>query len=522
MLKFTCCSEVSQFAKPDKAALLRGIQRGYERECLRVDTNGKLAMTPHPVSLGSKLTHPWITTDYSEALLEFITPPSTDPNFPLQFLREIHRFSAAQLKDEFMWAGSMPCVLSKDADIPLAYYGTTDSAKMKYVYREGLGLRYGRHMQTIAGAHYNWSLPQAFWQTLYDNFKSDLSLQDFISDRYFGLIRNFQRYGWLIPYLFGASPAICESFLQGRKSDLDELVPGTLYGPYATSLRMSDLGYQNRAQDQLHVSFNSLAEYTSALEAAIRTPDPFYEELGVKNKEDGHWQQLNANLLQVENEFYAGIRPKRVSQRGSRPAKALRQEGVEYVEVRLFDLNPMVDIGITPDQSQFADVLLLMCLFRDSPAISAREQAENDENKRRIVNDGRNPNLHLLVHNREQPFRPIAHELFDDMQAFANMLDVAYGGDAYAKTLANLRQRVDNPDLTPSAQVLQQAKVHGGYFKYAKQMAQQHQQSLLQDPLGAERLKEFQQSANDSIQEQQRLEANDQGSFEDYLARYYA
>ena len=178
--------------------------------------------------------------------------------------------------------------------------------------------------------------------------------------------------------------------------------------------------------------------------------------------------------------------------------------------------------SITPDQSQFADVLLLMCLFRDSPAISAREQAENDENKRRIVNDGRNPNLHLLVHNREQPFRPIAHELFDDMQAFANMLDVAYGGDSYVKTLANLRQRVDNPDLTPSAQVLQQAKVHGGYFKYAKQMAQQHQQSLLQDPLGAERLKEFEQSANDSIQEQQRLEANDQGSFEDYLARYYA
>lgn len=522
MLKFTCCSEVSQFAAPKQAALLRGIQRGYERECLRVDAAGKLALTPHPALLGSKLTHPWITTDYSESLLEFITPPSVEPSFPLDFLRDIHRFSAAQIKDELMWAGSMPCLLGADADIPLANYGSSHSAKMKYVYREGLGLRYGRHMQTIAGAHYNWSLPQAFWEVLYGCCKSDVSLQDFISERYFGLIRNFLRYGWLIPYLFGASPAICESFLQGRKSDLEQLVPGTLYGPYATSLRMSDLGYQNRAQDKLHVSFNSLHEYTCALEAAIRTPDPFYEELGVKNKEDGHWQQLNANLLQVENEFYAGIRPKRVSKRGSRPAKGLAEEGVEYVEVRLFDLNPMVDIGILPEQNTFADVLLMMCLFRDSPPISAREQAENDENKRRIVTRGRQPDLHLLVHNREQPFQAIAHELFDDMQAFAQMLDMAYGGDNYTTTMATLRQRIDKPDLTPSAHVLAAAKAHGGYFKYAKHMAEQHHAKLLSAPLDAATTARFVDVARQSLAEQAQLEANTTGTFEDFVARYFA
>ncbi len=521
MLKFTCCGAVSQFASPAQAKLLRGIQRGYERECLRVDANGKLALTPHPALLGSKLTHPWITTDYSEALLEFITPPSNDPVFPLQFLREIHRFSAAQLKDEAMWAGSMPCILGEDKDIPLANYGTSNSAKMKYVYREGLGLRYGRHMQTIAGAHYNWSLPQAFWESLHSCCKSTLSLQDFISERYFGLIRNFLRYGWLIPYLFGASPAVCESFLQGRKSDLEELTPGTLYGPYATSLRMSDLGYQNNAQDKLHVSFNSVVEYTQALEAAIRTPDPFYEEMGVKNKEDGHWQQLSANLLQVENEFYAGIRPKRIGKHGERPAKALATYGVEYVEVRLFDLNPMVDIGITPEQSTFADVLLMMCLFRDSPPISAREQAENDENKRRIVNRGRQPDLHLLVHNREQPFRPIAHELFDDMAPFADMLDAAYGSDNYAKTMATLRQRIDNPDLTPSAQVLAAAREAGGYFTYAKHMAQQHHQSLLAAPLDAATTARFVDATQTSMAEQRTLEATDQGSFADYVAKYY-
>ena len=257
MLKFTCCDAAKQFSTSAQAQVLRGITRGFERECLRVDATGRLALTPHPRALGSKLTHPWITTDYSEALLEFITPPSQDPDFPLQFLRDIHRFSARQLQGEVMWAGSMPCVLGSDQDIPIADYGSSHAARFKTVYREGLGLRYGRQMQTIAGAHYNWSLPDEFWQALKDCCADTGDSQAFVSARYFGLIRNFLRFGWLIPYLFGASPAICQSFLQGRKSSLQELVPGTLYGPHATSLRMGDLGYQNRAQAKLHVSVNS-------------------------------------------------------------------------------------------------------------------------------------------------------------------------------------------------------------------------------------------------------------------------
>ncbi len=520
MLTFTCCDAVRQFSLSDQAPVLRGIKRGYEREGLRVDASGHLAQTPHPLTLGSKLTHPWITTDYAEALLEFITPASQDPSFPLDFLRDIHRFAARQMREEIIWAGSMPCVVGDDKDIAIANYGTSNSAKMKAVYREGLGLRYGRHMQTIAGAHYNWSLPDEFWVILKGCCSVTGSMQDFVSERYFGLIRNFLRFGWLIPYLFGASPALCQSFLQGRSSDLQELVPGTLFRPYATSLRMSDLGYQNRAQDKLHVSFNSLAEYTHALETAIRTPDPFYEELGVR--EGGHWKQLNANLLQIENEFYAGIRPKRIGKMGERPALALTKYGVEYLEVRLFDLNPFVDIGILPEQSTFADILLLMCLFRQSPPITAREQGENDENKARIVNYGRRPDLNLLVHNREQPFRPIAHALFDDMQPFAQMLDVAYGGNNYATTLARLRTRIDHPESTPSAQVLAAAREHKGFFKYAMEQSRQHHESLLAQPLDAATLAKFEESVQASLAEQQRLESLPQGKFEDYVASYYA
>ncbi|MES2878866.1 MAG: glutamate--cysteine ligase [Pseudomonadota bacterium] len=520
MLKFTCCDAVRQFSVRGQAQVLRGITRGYERECLRVDAAGRLAATPHPAELGSKLTHPWITTDYAEALLEFITPPSQDPAFPLQFLRDIHRYSAQHLHGELMWAGSMPCVLGDDKDIPIADYGRSNAARFKTVYREGLGLRYGRRMQTIAGAHYNWSLPDEFWLTLKDCCASKGSHEDFVSERYFGLIRNFLRFGWLIPYLFGASPTLCDSFLQGHKSDLLELAPGTLYGPYATSLRMSDLGYQNRAQAQLHVNFNSLAKYTQALETAIRTPDPFYEEIGVRD--GSHWKQLNANLLQIENEFYAGIRPKRIGKHGERPAKALQTYGVEYVEVRLFDLNPFIDIGIAPEQSTFADVLLLMCLFRDSPPITSREQSENGENKNRVVNRGRQPDLQLLAHNREQAFRPLAHELFDDMQPFAEMLDTAYGGNRYATTMQALRGRIDDPDSTPSAQVLAATREQGGFSNFALPLARQHMQELQRQPLDADTAQKFAASVAASLREQQQLDAAEQGSFEDFVASYYA
>jgi glutamate--cysteine ligase len=520
MLKFTCCNEVRQFSEAPQAKLLRGIQRGYERECLRIDRAGQLAKTPHPTALGSKLTHPWITTDYAEALLEFITPPSSEPGFPLDFLKDVHRFSARQLEGEFLWAGSMPCKIGLDADIAIADYGPTNAARFKMVYREGLGLRYGRAMQTIAGAHYNWSLPQDFWLSLRDCCGGEPNLQDFIDQRSFGLIRNFLRYGWLVPYLFGASPALCRSFLQGHPSDLTELAPGTLHGAFATSLRMSDLGYQNHAQDKLNISFNSLAEYSAGLEAAIRTPDPYYTELGVRDGD--HWKQLSDSLLQLEAEFYAPMRPKRIAPNGMRPAKALRTLGVQYIEMRLFDLNPFIDIGIAPEQSLFADVLLLMCLFRASPPITSREQSENDENKRRVVTRGRQPGLQLLVHNHEQPLRALAHELFDDMAPFAAMLDAAYGGQNYQHAMQDLRLRIDEPERTPSAQVIEAVKQHGGYFNFAFEMSKTHTQSLQASALPADTLARFKASAQQSLGEQQQLDAAPQEPFEDFVAAYFA
>ncbi len=520
MLKFTGCDAATQFAAPEAAQVLRGITRGFEKESLRVAPDSRLSQKPHPLGLGSKLTHPWITTDYSEALLEFITPPSPDRAFHLAFLRDIHRFTAQNLGDELIWANSMPGWLGDDPDIPLAYYGSSNTARIKYVYREGLGLRYGRHMQTIAGVHYNWSLPMAFWQNLYDCCRATGELQDFISERYFGLIRNFLRYSWLIPYLFGASPALHSSFLRGGKPELEHLGEDTLYGHYATCLRMSDLGYQNRAQSKLHINFNSLDEYTAALDAAIHTPDPYYQAIGVRDGDD--WKQLNANVLQIENEFYAGIRPKRIGLKGERPAIALKKYGVEYVEVRLFDLNPLIDIGISPEQQTFCDTFLMMCLLRDSPPISPREQGENDENKLRVVTRGRDPDLHLLVHNTEQALRPLAHELFEDMAPFARMLDSAHAGTDFSQTLGHLRQRIDHPETTPSAVVLQGILAAGGLIPHTLGLSQQHKQALLAEPLDSIKATQFEAAARTSLRAQGDIEASPQIPFADYVAQYLA
>jgi glutamate--cysteine ligase len=165
--------------------------------------------------------------------------------------------------------------------------------------------------------------------------------------------------------------------------------------------------------------------------------------------------------------------------------------------------------------------LLLMCLFRASPPITSREQSENDENKRRVVTRGRQPGLQLLVHNHEQPLRVLAHELFDDMAPFAAMLDAAYGGQRYQAAMLDLRQRIDQPERTPSAQVLEAIKQHGGYFNFAFEMSKAHTQSLQASALAADTLAQFKTSVRESLLAQQQLDGAPQGPFEDFVAAYY-
>jgi glutamate--cysteine ligase len=500
--------------------MFAGIKRGIEKESLRIKPDGRLSQRSHPYQLGATLTNPYITTDYSEALPEFITGATSDRSKPLGDLYEIHQFCYTQLDDEVLWSASMPCIMGDEKDIPIARYGSSNSAKMKEVYRLGLGHRYGRFMQTIAGVHYNFSLPEEFWEAYHQAEQSNLSLQDFISTKYMGMIRNYLRYSWLIPLFYGASPALCESFLQGKNIDLDVLVPGTRYGRYATSLRMSDLGYQNKVQSKLNVGYNCLDSYIEALEQAIRTEDPYYLDIGVKK--DGDYQQLNANILQIENEFYGSIRPKRVSVSGERPTKSLKQHGIEYVEVRALDINPFSPIGLDSSQMAFLDSFLLCSLFAESDPITAREMGENTDNFDRVVQNGRHPDLCLTVQNNCVPLADLANNILDEINPFAEMLDNTYQSDEHVSVIADLKEQLTNLDRTFSGRIVKAIEQRSdGFFPYALEQSQMHQKEFLNNPLSAERQAYFEHVAEQSHVDKKIIEESDKITFEEFLASYY-
>lgn len=426
--------------------LLKQCLHGIERECLRVTDEGRLAQTPHPVALGSALTNEQITTDYSESLLEFITPALADPAKVLESLEQTHRFVYSKLGDEYLWSPSMPCTLPAEEDIPIGEYGTSNIGKLKHVYRKGLALRYGRTMQCIAGIHYNFSLPEALWPLLRDAEGSSEGDRDYQSSAYIALIRNFRRYSWLLMYLFGASPALDKGFLRGRPHQLEELDAETLFLPYATSLRMSDLGYQSNAQAGLTPCYNNLDSYTDSLRKAVGTPYPPYVEIGTHV--DGEWVQLNTNILQIENEYYSNIRPKRVTYTGERPIQALTSRGVQYVEVRCLDINPFLPVGIDLAEARFLDAFLLFCALEESPQLDNGECGQCTSNFLTVVKEGRRPGLELHRDGQPITLKAWATELIGRIDQLAELLDQAHGGDEHAKALEAQQAKVDDTSLT--------------------------------------------------------------------------
>ena len=497
--------------------------RGIERETLRVDSQGHLARTPHPVQLGAALTHPQITTDYAEALLEFITPAEHDISLALHRLDAIHRHAYTKLDGEMLWSQSMPCDLPAEEDIEIAWYGTSHIGMLKNVYRRGLALRYGKAMQCIAGIHYNYSLPEQLWKVLAESEgipeERRHALRDFQSESYIAMIRNFRRYSWLLMYLFGASPALAKGFLRGREHNLETLSEDTLYLPYATSLRMSDLGYQNDAQSGLRPHENSLESYVTSLMDAVNRPYPPYGEVGTKK--DGEWVQLSTNILQIENEYYSTIRPKRVIRTGERPVQALCNRGVQYIEVRCLDIDPFEPVGVALETGRFLDAFLLFCALEESPLINAMEGQVHARNFARTVKEGRRPGLTLTRNDAEVPLLEWAAELLERIRPLAELLDSEHNyAGAHLSALELQKAKVANPDKTPSARVLEEVRALGSFAKFGLQQSELHARALRAEPLMPAEVALFDETAKASLDEQARIEAADSGSFDDFVAAY--
>ncbi|MEQ9452635.1 MAG: glutamate--cysteine ligase [Pseudomonadales bacterium] len=500
-------------AEPDG---LRRLRRGIEKESLRITPDGKLSQRPHPAALGSPLTHPRITTDFSEAQLELITGVHETAADCLTELGQIHNFVFHNIGDEMMWPSSMPCLLGRDEDIPIGQYGSSNIGQAKTVYRRGLGVRYGRLMQTISGIHYNFSLPDEVWQQL------GIHDQDGKTAAYFSLIRNFRRWSWLLVYLFGASPAVCKSFARDLDHNLQPFDEGSLYLPHATSLRMGPLGYQSSAQTTLHISYNSLPEYAQSMVEALTTQYPEYVAAGVKK--NGAHQQLNAAVLQIENEFYGTIRPKRTTASGERPITALKARGVEYVEVRCIDLNPFLPMGIDAEQIAFLDTFLLLCLLADSEPDSQDESRRLATNQQTVVEQGRDPLVMLKRPNGEQvALTNWADELLAACQPVAELMDEVSSSTHYSSAWQTQQARLDDPSLTPSAQVLaEMQQLAQPFFRFSMNRAQEIKETYLSDGLPAELATRYAQTSRDSVTRQQEIEAADSEDFETFLQGYLA
>jgi len=496
--------------------------RGVERETLRYHQDGHLATTSHPSTLGSAYANSLITTDFSESLLEFITPVSHDISTLVAQLEDIHHFTQTKLGEEKMWPLSMPCYVGSEDDIKLAQYGSSNSGRMKTLYREGLKRRYGSLMQIISGVHFNFSFPESFWQQLFGD-QTEEQRQQSKSQAYFGLIRNYYRFGWLIPYFFGASPALCSSFIQGRETKLPfESIGGTLYLPYATSLRMSDLGYTNSAQSSLKIGFNSLAEYLDGLNTAIRTPSEQFAKIGVK--EEGEYRQLNSNVLQIENELYAPIRPKRVAKAGEKPSEALARGGVEYIEVRSLDVNPYSPVGITQDQVRFLDLFLAWAALSDSDPMDYCEQACWRENWNKVIVEGRKPGLELQIGCKGEvlTLQAWAKRVFAELSQIAERMDAAVGGDAYQVVCEKLLSWIDNPQLTISGQLLADTKRLGGLGKVGCTFGNEYRERHLNHQYRIYSAELMEQEVVRSRTAQAEIEASDSLDFDEFLAQYFS
>ena len=371
-------------------------------------------------------------------------------------------------------------------------------------------------MQSIAGTHYNFSMPDSFWQAWQRQLGDTGTLSEFRTQQYFWLIRNFRRRSWLLMYLFGASPALDRSFVEGRQHRLETLDDQTLYGPSATSLRMSDLGYNNQAQSSLDICFNRLETYTQTLDHAIHTTWPPYRDIGLFR--DGERIQINDSVLQIENEYYSAIRPKRTTESGEKPLHALQSRGVAYVEVRCLDLDPFAPQGVTREQVDFMDLFLLDCLVSDSPLIDDSECNGLDNAFQDVVRQGRAPGCRLTLAEETAELRQSGLRILERLEGLAAVLP---DGERYHDCLEQQRARLEDPELTPSGRLLSELKSGNTDLVSWGMRQAREQQAMFR---GAESdpgwRSELEQASRRSLQEQAEIEAAETEDFEAFLARY--
>lgn len=522
--QLSCNNRITTINESLQPLLIHGL-KGIEKESLRINQEGSISLLPHPSQLGAALTHPNITTDYSEALLELITPALSDGTEMLSYLADLHKYVCANINDELLLAASMPVGDLRDQAIPIAEYGSSNAGKMKHIYRQGLSYRYGRCMQVIAGIHFNYSLPEPFWPQYQHFMKHTGDLQSFTTQAYMGIIRNLQRYGWLILYLFGSSPAVAKSFVESRQSahslTLEKFDETSYYKPYATSLRMSEIGYLNPVQSVFHISFNSIDDYIRDLRRATTMSHLGYERIGAKV--GGQYRQLNTHFLQIENEYYTSVRPKQPTQPNERPLQALGNRGIQYLEIRSVDVDIFEPTGISIETTRFLEALSLFCLFQPNTGHDLKQHDEISNNALAVANRGRDPKLKLLDNGHEVPLRQWALTLCEQMREICEILDNGNANTPYTRALLQQIEKIHHPELTASARMLSAMRTQKmSVTELALQKSHEYTRYFQKSALDAAMKRNFDLQVKTSLAQQKQLDSTNEIPFDTYLSNYFS
>ena len=490
---------------------------GFEKESLRV-INSEISQNIHPESLGSALCNIYITTDFSEAQTELVTPPFNDKIQGLKFLEDIHHFVSCNINDEILWPFSMPPPIGDEKDIPIANYGASNLGLFKRRYRNGLSLRYGKLMQTISGIHYNYSVPESIWESsLFKN--TDVNPKVIRSDIYFNMLRNIYRMNWLILYLFGASPILTRNFVYENEEGFKKLDDHTLYLPYATSLRMSNFGYQNTRRRKLEVSINSINEYISCLSNATKTIHPAFAN--INSTSTNSKTQINENVLQIDDEYYAIARAKSKIVSDQRAISKLNQGGVDFIELRSLDLNPFSRVGIDKETTFFLELLLTYCFIKKRQHFTDNEIDIMNHNDASVAKKGREPGLKLLKDGKTISLKDWGNQFVDNLLPIADLLDSEK--KQYTKAANQMRETINDADQTLSARILEKvANNNMSFLELGESIGKDnkmHYLNLKQSDNPNWQLLE--KEAIRSHNQQKKLEDNNGESFDSFLENYF-
>ncbi len=498
----------------EHSSALKDVNIGLERETLRVNKEtGRISQNDHPQSIGSPLTHSNITTDFAESLLEFVTNPSDTPEKTLADLSDIQKFTLSKLNNEVIWPNSMPPYIESEDEIQIAKYGTSNDAKMKSLYRKGLSLRYGKMMQVISGIHYNFSLKDHFFETFQKVLGDNQSLQSFKTARYLHACRNVSRFGYIVPYFLGASPVMDKSFLKGKENNFADLNETDSYLPEGESLRLSDIGYGNN-KCHFDVSFNNIDEFVQNIQFAVSTPCNIFSQIPVI--ENGEYNQINNHILQIENEYYASVRPKQIMRKGENFLTALKKRGIEYIELRSIDINPLIAEGISIEAMRFLQLFLTASILTDAAPLSQKEYEHNQKNLKLIAKTGINLEQSFTVQDVTLSVKDALTAVVDWLQPIADLF-----GEKYQESLSWMRTCIDDPSKLPSQQILNEMKRSGQpyqsfFFDKAKSLFNAQYQQL--DPATTA---SFEASVTATLAKQEEIEAENQITFEKYLENYF-